>query len=247
MNKICGIYRIESPSGRIYIGQSQDCNKRWNQYYKKLNCKRQHLLYKSFKKYGFNAHVFSIIEECSKEQLNNRERHWQEHYDVLNRDRGMNLRYVESDDKIAEFSLEVRQKISKNRKGIPLSKEHKELLRKANMGRVISEETRNKISRANKGKTGVVHTKEFKEKMSSLKMGKKLSDKTKNKMSEAHTGRKCVTNRQILCIEDNLTFNSLKICAEYYGISHTPIWLNANNKQKKVKSINKTFKYADIN
>ena len=32
MEKICGIYKITSPSGRIYIGQSIDCPKRFKQY-----------------------------------------------------------------------------------------------------------------------------------------------------------------------------------------------------------------------
>lgn len=68
MNKICGIYKITSPSGRIYIGQSEDINRRFHQY-KKLNCKKQWLLYKSFVKYGVDNHIFEIIVECDKKRV----------------------------------------------------------------------------------------------------------------------------------------------------------------------------------
>lgn len=32
MNKLIGIYKITSPTDRIYIGQSKDINKRFNSY-----------------------------------------------------------------------------------------------------------------------------------------------------------------------------------------------------------------------
>jgi len=70
--KKCGIYKITSPSGKIYIGQSENIHRRFYQY-KKLNCKQQWLLYKSFIKYGVDNHIFEIIVECNKEELNKNE------------------------------------------------------------------------------------------------------------------------------------------------------------------------------
>ena len=52
MIKLSGIYKITSPSKKIYIGQSVDIIGRWN-LYKKLRCKNQTYLYYSLKKYGF--------------------------------------------------------------------------------------------------------------------------------------------------------------------------------------------------
>lgn len=49
----------------------------------------QHKLYNSLKKHGVENHTFEIIEECSIEDLNCRERYWQEFYDVLG-DKGLN-------------------------------------------------------------------------------------------------------------------------------------------------------------
>lgn len=55
------IYKIISPTGRIYIGKSINKHSRFNSY-KNLNCKSQPLLYKSLLKYGYKAHKIEIIE-----------------------------------------------------------------------------------------------------------------------------------------------------------------------------------------
>ena len=60
------IYKITSPSGKIYIGQTNDIIKRRNAY-NSNHCKRQPKLYNSIKKYGWNNHTFEIIEEVSME------------------------------------------------------------------------------------------------------------------------------------------------------------------------------------
>jgi group I intron endonuclease len=63
MKKI-GIYKITSPSGKVYIGQAIDIERRWNQY-RRLGCKNQSKLYASLNHYGFEAHTFEIIMECA--------------------------------------------------------------------------------------------------------------------------------------------------------------------------------------
>ena len=110
MNKICGIYKITSPSNRVYIGQSVNIIRRWKDY-KKLNCKVQTKLYRSFIKYGINTHVFEILEECTIDELNIKERFHQEYYNVLSKS-GLNLKYQGSDEKRAVYSEEARLKIS---------------------------------------------------------------------------------------------------------------------------------------
>ena len=78
-----GIYKITSPSGRIYIGQAKDLSLRFKQYLKLQNCKGQTKLYNSFIFYGVENHVFEIIEECNREKLNNKERYYQDLYNVI--------------------------------------------------------------------------------------------------------------------------------------------------------------------
>jgi group I intron endonuclease len=74
------IYKITSPSGKIYIGQSIHVEKRQKYYDNINNIKKQRKLYYSFLKYGSINHKFEIIEECTVEQLNERETYWKQHY-----------------------------------------------------------------------------------------------------------------------------------------------------------------------
>jgi group I intron endonuclease len=63
-----GIYKITSPSGKIYIGQSVNIENRWK-YYNSLMCKQQRKLYNSLLKYTPQNHIFEILEECSINEL----------------------------------------------------------------------------------------------------------------------------------------------------------------------------------
>ena len=74
-----GIYKIISPSGKVYIGQSMDIYKRWKQY-EKLYCKKQCKLYNSLKKHTYKNHQFGIIEECTTELLNERESFYKQQF-----------------------------------------------------------------------------------------------------------------------------------------------------------------------
>ncbi len=71
-----GIYKITSPTGRIYVGQSKDIYYRWNQYKYNYENHNNRFIEHSIKKYGYDQHVFEIIEECNQEYLNEREIYW---------------------------------------------------------------------------------------------------------------------------------------------------------------------------
>lgn len=128
-----GIYKITSPSNRIYIGQTEDFELRFKMY-KRLHCKNQTRLYNSLIKYSFEKHIFEFIEECLKQELNSKERYWQDYYDVLSK-KGLNCVLTQTDI----------------------------------LPRVVSEETKLKISLGNKGK---LVTKETRMKQSDLKKGR---------------------------------------------------------------------------
>lgn len=164
-----GIYIIISPMAKVYIGQSVDINKRYRCYQTKPD-KGQGRVFKSIVKYGFDAHFFEIIEECAVEDLNLRERHWQDQYDVLG-EYGLNLKLTKTTDKSGHLSDETKRKISLIKKGVKFklkeprtekymanmiasitglkkSPEHKQKIADAMKGRKFSEETRRKISQA---------------------------------------------------------------------------------------------------
>lgn len=141
--KIIGIYKITSPSNKIYIGQSVDIFKRIT-YYKNNTCEGQTLLHRSLKKYGWSKHRFEIICQCGKSDLDILERFYIELYQTFNSDFGLNL---ESGGKAGK-KLCYGHKISAAKKGKKLSKEHRESMSLSRKGRKVSPEHRKKISLA---------------------------------------------------------------------------------------------------
>jgi group I intron endonuclease len=106
---ICGIYKIISPTGKVYVGQSKDIKTRWKSYRgKRAGIKKQIKLYNSLQKYGHEAHIFEIIEECPAENLNYRERHWQDFYNVIGK-KGLNciLQKTEKHGHVSSLTKEV--------------------------------------------------------------------------------------------------------------------------------------------
>jgi len=172
---LCGIYKITSPSGKVYIGYSKNIIKRFREY-KSLDQKiiGQPYIYRSLKKYGVTAHRFEIKELCDFDDLCKRERYWQDHYDVTG-EMGLNCHLTETDEKPRVVSQETRDKLSKANKGKTVSESAKLKISKANKGRTHTDETRKKFSDAKIGKT-------------SPRKGAKLSDDTKTKISQANKG-----------------------------------------------------------
>jgi hypothetical protein len=180
---ISGIYKITSPTLRVYIGQSINIERRFK-YYKRINCKNQTKLFYSLEKYGFDNHSFDIVEYCDIKILNERERYWQDFYNVL--ENGLNCVLTNSRDKKFKFSKESLEKIIKSAKGRKHSEETKLKISKAFKNH--SEETIKKISESHRG---FKHSEESKLKMSESKKGNKNflgfkhSKETKEKISNA--------------------------------------------------------------
>ena len=161
-----GIYKITSPSDKVYIGQSIDIERRFR-HYKRMVCKEQIKIFNSMLKYGVDAHIFEVLELCDTKDLNNRERYYQDLYDsVVN---GLNLLYVKSEHFNGGHSEESKKKISDSLKGKTFTDEHKYKIGLSNSRRVLSSETIEK-HRVNG-------------------LGKKASPETKKKMSESQKKR----------------------------------------------------------
>ena len=145
-----GIYKITSPSGRIYIGQSVDLEKREREYSKNHNCKNQRRLYASLIKYSFSKHIFEVVEQCSEDQLNVRERRWQDFYDVLS-EGGLNCKLTGTKDHRVVHSEETKRKISEKSMGRIRSEEICKKISDGHKGSKMSEETKKKIGASNRG------------------------------------------------------------------------------------------------
>ena len=196
-----GIYKITSPSNKIYIGQSVDIKKRWNHYFS-LNCKGQTILYNSLNKHGVENHIFEIIEECEEFELNERERYWQDFYNVLG-EFGMNCFLTETSVESRKISDKTRLKMSKSAKK-----------------KIITEEHRNKLSEnksgENNGMFGKTHSEKTREKMRLLKINKKLSkEHIQNKIKSQCT--------PVICTETNKIWDSVAECGRENKIPYTTL------------------------
>lgn len=81
---ICGIYKITNQeTNQSYIGQSVDISKRWKDHIKSAlgaSGSVSNKLYSSMQKYGINKFTFELLEECSRENLDSKEKYWIEIY-----------------------------------------------------------------------------------------------------------------------------------------------------------------------
>jgi group I intron endonuclease len=159
-----GIYKITSPTGRVYVGQSVDIEKRWKQHCSLYN-KETSALTNSLKKHGVENHTFQVIEECSIDMLNERERYWQDYYDCV--ESGLNCKYTSTNDKTGSLSDETSKKISLSKKGTKLSIES-----------VLSIKKRMNTNHPMKGRK---HSSESLLKMSESHKGLKMSESSKEK------------------------------------------------------------------
>lgn len=209
-----GIYKITNPKGKIYIGQSQNIEKRILTY-KKLACKDQPKIYYSLQKYGAENHLFEIIEECNLDELNKKERYYQQIYNCIGKN-GLNCKITNENDFNGVFCDETKLKMSNSAKLKNFSFEH-----------------RNNMSKNRKGEKngmyGKTHNLVSKLKMSNSKLNmseesrKKYSEYSKNrtpehrmKLSESHKGKKPVNTKLVLNIITGIYYESIKEAANTF-------------------------------
>ncbi len=196
------IYKITSPLGDVYIGQTINIRKRKHAY-KKEQYKKQTKLWNNCQKYNWNpANTFEVIEEClcgeDKLFLNVREIYWVSYYDSYKN--GLNCteggkgqvgRYWTEEQKEKQTylinSMYEKGEIKLNPlKGHNLSEEHKEKIRNSskeyflthehwNTGTILSDETKQKISNSVKGEKNGFY-------------GKIHTKEVREKMSKSHKG-----------------------------------------------------------
>ena len=171
---------INKINQKIYIGQTHhtDPNQRW------LNgwgYKNSIHFWNAIQKYGWdNFEHIILFDDLSQEMANIIEEYLIKKYDSSNRSKGYNIRLG---GKNSRLSKETRQKISK-----------------AHMGKTIPEEVRKKISKATKGENnpfyGRTHSEETRKRMvenhwdcsgeNHYLFGKHMKEETKEKLRQAN-------------------------------------------------------------
>lgn len=83
-----GIYKITNViTNECYIGQALDINKRFKEHCKcglGIDTPPGNKLYKAISEYGLQNFSFEILEECKKEELNEKEKFYINLYDSYN-------------------------------------------------------------------------------------------------------------------------------------------------------------------
>ena len=81
---VCGIYKITNQKNeKCYIGQSVDVSRRWKDHAKcglGIDTPQGNKLYKDMQDFGIWNFSWELLEECSKEQLNEKEKYYIELY-----------------------------------------------------------------------------------------------------------------------------------------------------------------------
>lgn len=150
-----GIYKMQSPSGRVYIGQSINMYSRKSAY-KRMTCDKQLYLFSSLKKYGFESHNFEVIhplpKDVSQEVLNDYECLYMELYKSCGV-KLLNIRQGGHNGKQAPESIEKSRIANTGRKA---SAETKIKMSISGKGRRMSEDTKRKIINTKKERGNLI-------------------------------------------------------------------------------------------
>ena len=214
--------RYNKGHGDTNIERVYDYHKYWKDRGEKYN---SHLL-NSIEKYGFDS--FEVIEEFdvgySEEELNKLEYMYIEIYQCRNQDYGYNDRYGGNNGKLSERQRKILSESKKGEKnpfyGKHLSQEHREKLSKAHKGKKHSEEAKKNMS---EGRKGIVFTEEH-----------------RRHLSEAHMGEKNRNTKIVYCEELNRWWYGGRPCAEELNLVYSSL-IGACRNNKKHKGY--TFRY----
>lgn len=186
-----GIYRIDGPNGKFYVGSAKGLSRRWIEHRRDLR-RGDHgnpKLQCAWNAHGESQFVFSVLEFVDDvQQLIAREQHWIDSLDAVNS--GYNVLLSATSRLGIKASEETKRKQSlahTGRKHGPMSEEQKAYYSQLYAGKKLSEETRNRMSDSRKGR---VFSEETRAKISASHMGKVHSQETLRKLSEAKLGKK---------------------------------------------------------
>lgn len=177
-----GIYKITNPKNRVYIGQSVDINRRFNQYKTKL-AKSQVKLNRSFLKYGFENHKFEVICTCDVKELDELEIYFIDLFNSI--ECGLNAKGGGSGGYMPK---ELRDKISKSHKGKKLKESTKIKLREINKANPVMKGKKHLFCTLYKMRLAGLkrkHTKETREKISKIQ---RINPQTAKPVIDVNTG-----------------------------------------------------------
>ena len=182
-----GIYSItNSVNGKVYIGQSINIHSRLQQH-KKCHSSEM-VVTKALLKYGISSFIFEVVELCDPTLLNEKERYW---ISLKNSIVPIGYNCTSGGDSKGTISEQTRKAMSKAQKGKTVTTNTKEKLRAINTGKQHKESSKEKASVASKNRWSCPLLRSM-----MLEANKKyvenrgpVSSETKAKISAALTGK----------------------------------------------------------
>lgn len=230
-------------NNKIYIGQTKmSLEKRAVNGH---NYKGSIHFYNAIQQYGWDNFKGDILEEVETvEMANEKEKYYISLYNSTNPDIGYN---ITSGGWNCEMSEEIKRVISDKAK-----ERYKHPENNPMYGKKHSEESLEKMREKKRGSNNPMY-------------GKQLSEESKKKISQSHIGKKIDNSywtdeyreqhskrtkesakqwsKKILCIEDNIVFNSITETAKYYGVSVSTLSGHLHKRQHICAG--KHFKFVD--
>jgi group I intron endonuclease len=220
LNKMTGVYKITSPSNRIYVGSSISINDRLTNY-RNGHLQYQRKLNASFNKYTTKAHTFELLEICCKENVRQRERFHCLKYDVLG-EFGLNLKIPHENDGYGSVSEETRKKLSEARTGEKNAMYGKIGELSPNFGKKGSEEKRRKLSLANSKEKHPLYGKKHSEETI-----KKMKDSSRRVSKGEHSQAK-----KVISLETGQIWDCAVDCYNEMGLTRDQLYKMLNGKLK---------------
>lgn len=199
--KIAGIYKIVSPTNKVYIGQSWNIIARWSQH--RRETRQKMAVIRSLHKYGHESHSFEVLHilpnDATQQIMDQYEQIYMDAFSVC----GITMLNMKEAGAYGKMSIEARKKMSiantgraawnKGKSGVYIaSQETREKISKIHKGRITAQSTKDKMAEKAKLRR---HTEESKKKMSELRRGRPngkkgipLSEEHKAKMHKWKSG-----------------------------------------------------------
>lgn len=226
-----GVYKIISPSNKIYIGKTKNIRKRFLKY-SNLICKQQVKLFNSFVKYGFENHNVEILFLSEDNQiLCENEIFYIQEFKTYNTNHGLNLTKG-GDGRSGKHSSKTKTKISEGLKNSEKLKktmstfEYREKLSKSLMNHPgYGKGQKRKKEDVERIKIGVKrHIEEFGSRKHTDISKQKMSEKRKNEENANSKKRTIKYNNEII------SFNCQKYLKDYLNILNEELKLKGPNR-----------------
>lgn len=168
-----GIYKITSPSGKVYIGQSWNIISRWTNY-RASQCKGQIGLYRSLSKHGKMAHRFEILHQLPVDVGQSILDEYEKLYISAHKEAGLTMLNMTEGGKGGKPTEEILIKLRR-----PKSEQHR-----ANIAAAVKKQWDDGTK-----KYFHDHSPQWKAKVSASKMGHSVSEETRKKISASNKGK----------------------------------------------------------